>query len=130
MQFSSQPTAADPASPFGPTWFDLLSRHGGRLLLVTAFLGLALVLRHSLARLFNAAAPAGAVGRRRGAGGGDPALPRFGGLPDLSDQMIEDVQEYAAENPARIAEYVQSWIYEEDQRRERVRPAGGKRASV
>jgi flagellar biosynthesis/type III secretory pathway M-ring protein FliF/YscJ len=26
--------------------------------------------------------------------------------------MIEDVREYAAENPERVAEVVQSWLYE------------------
>ena len=45
------------------------------------------------------------------AGTGEEPPERFEGLPELDDQMIEDVREYAAENPRRVAEVIQSWVY-------------------
>ena len=30
----------------------------------------------------------------------------------MTDQMIDDVREYASENPQRVAEVIQSWIHE------------------
>ena len=48
-----------------------------------------------------------------GTGGSDEQSPeRFEGMPPMNDQMIDDVREYAGENPERVAEVVQSWVYE------------------
>ena len=40
-------------------------------------------------------------------------------------QMIEDVQDFANEHPERVAEAIQSWIYEEDWNQQRSRSSGG-----
>ena len=59
---------------------------------------------------YTAAGPARAT---TGGGGDGTTIPeRFEGLPDMTDQMIDDVREYASENPQRVAEVIQSWIHE------------------
>jgi flagellar biosynthesis/type III secretory pathway M-ring protein FliF/YscJ len=103
---------------------DLVAEYGGRGLLLIMLGSMALVFRRNLAdliddlgKMISGGGPevdANATGR---AGGGrssntDEAGERFEGLPEMTNQMIEDVREYAAENPARVAEVVQSWLYE------------------
>jgi flagellar M-ring protein FliF len=100
---------------------ELLFRHGGRILLVVMLAALVIAFRRSLggalgdlAGLGPTAGGATGGGAAAGAGGPDAETERFEGLPDMNDQMIEDVREYAAENPQRVAEVVQSWVYEPD----------------
>jgi flagellar biosynthesis/type III secretory pathway M-ring protein FliF/YscJ len=50
---------------------------------------------------------------------GAPAVPaeeleHFDGIPDLNDQVMGDIRDYAADNPERVAEVIQSWIREID----------------
>jgi flagellar M-ring protein FliF len=102
--------------PFG--WLEILVRHGGRIVLGLTLIALVLVFRRNLAGALGELATGGAVPARTAAGGGAPAggdepePERFEGLPPMTDQMMEDVREYAAEHPERVAEVVQSWIHE------------------
>ena len=114
------------ANPIITMVLDLVSRHGGRGLLLILLGSMVLVFRRNLSGLLTdlsstmqpGSAAAAAAG---GAGGqGGPAQAegeRFEGMPALTDQMIEDVREYAAENPERVAEVVQSWLYEPERNR-------------
>lgn len=103
---------------------DLVAEYGGRGLLLIMLGSMALVFRRNLAdliddlgRLISGGGPQGEAGSSARTGGGRSSTSaeageRFEGLPEMTDQMIEDVREYAAENPARVAEVVQSWLYE------------------
>jgi flagellar biosynthesis/type III secretory pathway M-ring protein FliF/YscJ len=92
-------------------------QNGGRILLLIMLVAVVLAFRRSLAGALGdlaGAEPSTSRPPRRGAAGGaDGEAPeRFEGLPAMDDQMIEDVREYAAENPHRVAEVIQSWVYE------------------
>jgi flagellar biosynthesis/type III secretory pathway M-ring protein FliF/YscJ len=59
-----------------------------------------------------------AVGRSAG-GARMTAVPEeevehFDGIPEMNDQVVGDIRDYAAENPERVAEVIQSWIREID----------------
>ena len=88
----------------------------GRIILVVMLAVVVVAFRRSLAGALGDLADAGASRTARAGAAADPAdeaeAERFNGLPNLNDQMIEDVREYAAENPERVAEVVQSWVYE------------------
>ena len=51
------------------------------------------------------------------------------GIPDMDDQMIGDIRDYASDNPERVADVVQSWIHEMEQNRRQPEPAGETRES-
>jgi len=108
-----------------PDWLQVIPQYGGRLLLIAILAGLLLSFRKNLNRILGDLFPTSeartATAGRQAAGESE----RFEGLPDMSDQMIEDVQEYAAENPERVAEVIQSWIYEEERGPQRSRSMGG-----
>jgi flagellar M-ring protein FliF len=121
IQFNKPPAAEDSPELFGPTWIDLVSRYGSRVLLLVVLGVLAFSLRHSLVQLLAPSGGRDRGGRDQRRRGGDSAQGRFAGLPELEDGMIEDVQDYAAENPERIADFVQSWIYEQTQKQDEPR---------
>jgi len=100
-------------------WVQLVMQNLGRILLVALLVVLVVTFRRSLQGTLGdlSGHRGGAKPGRPAAAGGAPGQPaaepeRFEGLPPLTDQMIEDVREYAAENPARVADVVQSWLYE------------------
>ena len=101
---------------------ELLMPNVGRILLVILMAALVLTFRRNLAGALGDLANQGVGGggvnttpTSAGTAGGDEEAPeRFEGLPPLNDQMIDDVREYAAENPERVAEVIQSWVYEPD----------------
>ena len=35
----------------------------------------------------------------------------FEGIPELNDQVITEIQDYASENPERVAEVILSWVH-------------------
>ena len=35
----------------------------------------------------------------------------FEGIPELNDQVITEIQDFASENPDRVAEVILSWIH-------------------
>ncbi len=124
LQFRDQtdPRLGAPANPMVEMILDYLARYGGRLLLIVILAVMALVFRKNLS---TALADIGGIlqsgsGPPRGeAGGAAEAEPteRFDGLPEMTDQMIEDVRDYAYDNPQRVAEVVQTWLYEPERSR-------------
>ncbi|MEZ4388764.1 MAG: flagellar basal-body MS-ring/collar protein FliF [Candidatus Krumholzibacteriia bacterium] len=105
---------------------DLVTRYGGRGMLLIMLGVMALVFRRNLGNLLgdlgSVLQPGQAVTEEGTRSRKTSAKPnesdeRFEGLPEMTDQMIEDVREYAAENPARVAEVVQSWLYEPERSR-------------
>jgi flagellar M-ring protein FliF len=121
LQFRGDPAAEEPGGVGGVPlrWLDLLSRYGGRALLVILLAGLVIAFRRNLAAALgdlSRADAGGGTARGATAAGSEASdeeeAERFSGMPELTDQMIEDVREYAAENPERVAEVVQSWLYE------------------
>jgi flagellar M-ring protein FliF len=104
-------------------WMGLVTEYGGKVLLVVLLAAVALSLRRTLGRLVagggSAAAAAGSGGRAAGAARAAAAAPapepeHFDGIPDLNDQVMGDIRDYAADNPERVAEVIQSWIREID----------------
>jgi flagellar M-ring protein FliF len=123
MQFRGDVREAPDGGGLPGGILDRVLQNGGRILLVIMFVGVVLAFRRSLAGALGelgGQAGGGGTGRAyRGVGAGDAAdedaIPeRFDGLPEMNDQMIEDVREYTAENPRRVAEVIQSWVYEPD----------------
>lgn len=122
-------TVGDGANPILTTILDLVSEHGGRGLLLVLLASLVMVFRKNLSGVLQdlgntlqpatagAGAGGGSVATGRSGGTADGEQERFEGLPPMTDQMIEDVREYAAENPERVAEVVQSWIHEPERNR-------------
>ena len=118
MQFR---TLEDPAGASPLTdWMSLVTEYGGKVLLVVMLAVMALSLRRSVGRLIaggaaggaGARATAGAGPRGRAATAAEPE--HFEGIPDLNDQVMGDIRDYAADNPERVAEVIQSWIREID----------------
>ena len=52
------------------------------------------------------------VSRRVSSANDNQDSDHFEGIPDMDDQVINDIQDYASENPDRVADVVQSWIHE------------------
>jgi flagellar biosynthesis/type III secretory pathway M-ring protein FliF/YscJ len=124
MPFSGQREEPGGAGP-APDWFQVIPQYGGRLLLVLLLLGLLLSFRKNLDRILGELFPTPETRAAAAAAVEQEEVERFEGLPEMTNQMIEDVQEYAAENPERVAEVIQSWIYEENWNRDRSRSMGG-----
>jgi flagellar M-ring protein FliF len=118
MQFQPQLEVEEKggfAAPGGP--LEMVGQYGGKGLLILLLVGMLLMFKKNVSQAmeavfrpgsFSGGSPASTGG---GGGGGAPA-DRFEGLPVMTDQMVEDVREYAAENPQRVADVVQSWIHE------------------
>ena len=95
-------------------------------------------MRRNVGRLmgdaFGTATPAkaGKGGKRAKGGKGAAAEPaveeepeHFEGIPEMSHAMVEEIQEYAAENPDRVAEVIQAWIHDIDLGTNARRAVGG-----
>jgi len=108
MQFL-QPETSEPVL-FAPNWMLLVNRYGGKAFLFLVFGIVLLSFRKGLAGLFEMEfAP-----RRQRV---DSSVVRsdteqFDGIPDMDDKVINDIKDYASENPERVADVVQSWIHE------------------
>jgi len=90
----------------------LLSRYGERAALLVVLGVIVLMLRHSVSRL-------AADGSRRGDRSSVSVFADGSGCldgdPDLNNETVQDIQEYATENPERVAEVIQSWILNVDE---------------
>lgn len=98
---------------FTPDWIGMVTQYGGRALMIILFGILALTLRSSLGGMLagaTQASGAGGVGGAAGDAGVAGSDEHFEGIPEIDDQIMNDIQDYAAENPERVAEVVQSWI--------------------
>lgn len=119
MQFQPQ---AEPEAPGGFTApggpLEMVGQYGGKGLLILLLVGMLLMFKKNVSQALEAvfrpggSSPTRPAGTTGGGGGSSAAPERFEGLPDMTDQMIDDVREYAAENPQRVAEVIQSWIHE------------------
>ncbi len=90
----------------------LFSRYGERAALLVVLGVIALMLRHSVSRL---AADGSRRGDRSSVSAFADGIGCFDGDPDLNNETVQDIQEYATENPERVAEVIQSWILNVDE---------------
>ncbi len=97
-----------------PVWLELVSQFGGRLLLFGIAAMLILSLKRNLGRLVSEGFPSGSGGRRRSAAANDsgPTMDMDGVNSD--QRMVDEVKHFAAGNPERVAEVIQSWINESE----------------
>ncbi len=80
-----------------------------------AFVVIVLTLKKNLGNLLvvsEGAGPAFTGKKSKAAAGRDEE--HFDGIPEMDDQVIGDIKEFAADNPDRVAEVIQSWIREID----------------
>ncbi len=116
LQFRQWEQQDAPTSLLPGGWLEFVLKNGGRLLLGLLLLILVLMFRRTLAGALGDVTAAASSGRvaADAAAGATPGEEgeRFDGMPILTDQMAEDVREYAAEHPERVAEVVQSWLHE------------------
>jgi flagellar M-ring protein FliF len=122
MQFRQmeEPAGATPLTD----WMGLVTEYGGKVLLVVMLLVMALSVRRTLGKLVTGGEATGGKAAVAAARAGTPArgapavpaeeLEHFDGIPDLNDQVMGDIRDYAADNPERVAEVIQSWIREID----------------
>lgn len=110
MQFQQQ----DPLqinAPGAPTWIELVNQYGGKAFLFVMFGILLLSLRRGIGGLL--AGTGLDSSRRRGATAPyQDEQEHFDGIPNMDDQVIGDIRDYASDNPERVADVVQSWIHE------------------
>ncbi len=117
MQFQRQEI---PSGGMANNWIGMLTQYGGKVVLFIAFGAILLSLKKNLGNLLTSTvsgSDAGPTGSSGGGGGsqseaGEPE--HFDGIPELDDQVIGDIKEYASDNPDRVAEVIQSWIREID----------------
>lgn len=114
-QFQQQEIAGNGVSP---DWVGIVGQYGGKVVLLGAFGVILLSLKKNLGNLLLTPASresnvtgAAAQGSRSRRGSSDE---HFDGIPDMDDQVIGDIKEYASDNPDRVAEVIQSWIREID----------------
>lgn len=121
MQFRTleEPETASPLTD----WMGMVTEYGGKVLLVIVLAVMALSLRRSLGKMVAGGSSSGgqaaaAVGRAapgaRAAATPAEDVEHFDGIPEMNDQVVGDIRDYAAENPDRVAEVIQSWIREID----------------
>ncbi len=89
----------------------IATQYGGRVVLVLMLGFLALALRKNLAALL-AGSPVSSTGpaRRGVATAAQEDIEHFDGIPEMNDQIISDIQDFASDNPERVAEVIQSWV--------------------
>lgn len=108
MQF--QQPEVDQPEVFAPNWMHLVNQYGGKAFLFVIFGVILLSLRKSIGSLLSSEMsrprPRAPVNGERLDG------ETFEGIPDMDDQVINDIQDYASDNPDRVADVVQSWIHE------------------
>ncbi len=112
MRFQA-PQALPETGPSPLDMVGLVTRYGGKIVLLVMLAVMALVLRRNIAALL-AGQPVAATASGRGgtrAATTQEEEEHFEGIPELNDQMVSDIQDFAAENPDRVAEVIQSWIH-------------------
>ena len=108
MQFRQQ-EVFDP-DPFVPNWMGLVTQYGGKAFLILIFGIVLLSLRKGVSGLLAMEIPS--TRTRIPTAGNSVETEHFEGIPDMDDQVINDIKDYAFENPDRVADVVQSWIHE------------------
>ncbi|MDX2474003.1 MAG: flagellar basal-body MS-ring/collar protein FliF [Candidatus Krumholzibacteria bacterium] len=113
MQFQQQEV---PVTGMAPDWVGIVTQYGGKVVLLVALMVIMMTLKKNLGGLLsntgNAVGGSGAGAAGSNAVAEEPE--HFDGIPEMDDQVISDIQDYAADNPERVAEVIQSWIREID----------------
>ncbi|RKZ17433.1 flagellar M-ring protein FliF [bacterium] len=107
-----------------PDWMGMVGEYGGRVVLLVMLAVVVLILRKNIGQLVNETFGTGSGVARASVGAGADGvsvaddtldnLESFDGIPDLNNQVIQDIQDYASENPERVAEVIQSWVHDLD----------------
>ncbi len=109
MQFHQ--TVENPGGGLNPDWIGIVTQYGGKVVLIIMLAVMALALKKNMGQLISETfQPAIATTPD----GKELSEEHFDGIPDMDDTVIHDIQEYASENPERVAEVIQSWIHELD----------------
>jgi len=102
-----------PVGGFTANWVGMLTQYGGKVLLLIALAAIVLSLKKNLGNLLVTAMTGGSAWTKDAdATVAEPE--HFDGIPEMDDQVIADIQDYASANPDRVAEVIQSWIREID----------------
>ncbi len=118
MQFQTRDT--EQLDGGSPNWIELGSQYGGKVVLLLILGVLLLSFRKNLSQVVSEVFPsiggqepgtaAGGEVSQEGVSDDSEEGERFEGMPELDDTMINDIRDYADENPNRVAEVVQSWV--------------------
>ncbi len=108
MQFS-QPVVDEPA-PFVNNWMGMVTQYGGKAFMFLLFGIILLSLRKGLGGLLSMNVPRPRARVVQAADNREAET--FDGIPDMDDQVINDIKDFASDNPERVADVVQSWIHE------------------
>ncbi len=95
-----------------PDWIGLVTQYGGKLILIILFGVLALTLKKNLGNVLTTAMQPAGMSTATGKDTTGEDQESFDGIPEIDDQIMDDIQDYASENPERVAEVIQSWINE------------------
>ncbi len=112
MQFQNQYEA--PGGTFTPDWVGLATRYGGRVVLVIILGVMVMALRKNIGQVVSDAFQPASARQASAAAASENVPEHFDGIPEMDDTVIHDIQEYATENPERVAEVIQSWIHDID----------------
>jgi flagellar M-ring protein FliF len=108
MQFR-QPEISEPVT-FTTNWMPMVTRYGGKALLLLVFGVVLLTLRKGITGLLAMSVPQAHTRVASMSETGETE--HFEGIREVDDQVINDIKDYASENPDRVADVVQSWIHE------------------
>lgn len=97
-----------------PDWIGIVTQYGGKAVLIILFGVLALALKKNLSSVLSTAMQPGGFSAAASVNGKIEEQESFDGIPEIDDQIMDDIQDYASENPERVAEVIQSWINEID----------------
>ena len=107
MQFQPQEV---PGTGLTPDWVGIVTQYGGKAVLLIALMVIMMTLKKNLGNLLSNTSNAGVAGSMAV----EEEPESFDSIPEMDDQVIGDIQDYAADNPERVAEVIQSWIREID----------------
>ncbi len=122
MQFQQRdPQAVGGA---GPGWMEMGTQYGGRVVLLLILGVLLLSFRKNLNQVVGdvigslGQTPTGGDAEQETAADGETTSkspqPRFSGMAEMDDTVIDDIREYADEHPDRVAEAIQLWVSDTD----------------
>jgi flagellar M-ring protein FliF len=116
MQFRQQ--GLELGGGAAPDWIGIATQYGGRVILLIMLAVLAFSLKSKLGTMlteaFQPAGTAAVSGGKKSAGGMQGVEEddeHFEGIPEMNDQVITEIQDYASENPERVAEVILSWVH-------------------
>jgi len=114
VNFQFQQTEELSGPGLTPDWIGIGTQYGGKLVLIILFGVLAMTLKKNLSSvLFSVMQPGGGASGS-GLDADSQDAESFDGIPEIDDQIMDDIQAYASENPERVAEVIQSWINDID----------------